>query len=68
MRSGVEAAAYASELRRIMVFIGVTHGVMADAHLRFDVNVSVGNSSLMMQRRDLQDRKLCSTIGTLFLC
>jgi aspartyl-tRNA(Asn)/glutamyl-tRNA(Gln) amidotransferase subunit B len=41
MRSGAEAAAYASELRRIMVFMGLTDGVMAEGHLRFDVNVSV---------------------------
>ncbi|KAK9909377.1 hypothetical protein WJX75_001269 [Coccomyxa subellipsoidea] len=49
MRSGAEAAAYASELRRIMVFMGLTDGVMAEGHLRFDVNVSVreqGNEAL----------------------
>ena len=41
LASGVEAVAYASELRRIMLFMGLTEGVMADGHLRFDVNVSV---------------------------
>lgn len=41
MRSGAEAAAYASELRRIMLFMGLTEGIMAEGHLRFDVNISV---------------------------
>ncbi|EIE20933.1 B subunit of glutamyl-tRNA amidotransferase [Coccomyxa subellipsoidea C-169] len=41
MRNGAEAAAYASELRRIMLFMGLTDGVMAEGHMRFDVNVSV---------------------------
>ena len=41
MRDGAQAAAYASELRRIVLFMGLTDGVMADGHLRFDVNVSV---------------------------
>lgn len=41
MRTGAEAAAYASELRRIMLFMGLTEGVMAEGHMRFDVNVSV---------------------------
>jgi Asp-tRNA(Asn)/Glu-tRNA(Gln) amidotransferase B subunit len=41
MRDGAEAAAYGAELRRIVLFMGLTEGVMADGHLRFDVNVSV---------------------------
>ncbi len=41
MRSGAEAAAYASELRRTMCFMGLTEGIMAQGHMRFDVNVSV---------------------------
>ena len=41
MRDGAEAAAYAAELRRVVLFMGLTDGVMADGHLRFDVNVSV---------------------------
>ena len=41
MASGAEAVAYAGELRRMMLFMGLTEGVMADGHLRFDVNVSV---------------------------
>ncbi|KAK9849138.1 hypothetical protein WJX84_006844, partial [Apatococcus fuscideae] len=41
MRSGQEAAAYASELRRIMRFIGTSDGNMQDGSMRCDVNVSV---------------------------
>ena len=41
MRSGAEVAAYASELRRIMCFMGLTEGIMAEGHMRFDVNISV---------------------------
>ena len=41
MRNGAEAAAYASELRRTMCFMGLTEGIMAQGHMRFDVNVSV---------------------------
>lgn len=44
MRSGAEAAAYASELRRTMCFMGLTEGIMAQGHMRFDVNVSVSDS------------------------
>ena len=44
MRSGAEAAAYASELRRTMCFMGLTEGIMAQGHMRFDVNVSVGTA------------------------
>ena len=47
MRSGAEAAAYASELRRTMCFMGLTEGIMAQGHMRFDVNVSV--STLLSQ-------------------
>ena len=43
MRSGAEAAAYASELRRMMCFMGLTEGIMAQGHMRFDVNVSVSD-------------------------
>ena len=45
MRSGVEAAAYASELRRTMCFMGLTEGIMAQGHMRFDVNVSVSTET-----------------------
>lgn len=41
MRSGVEAAAYGAELRRIMRFIGASDGNMAEGSMRCDVNVSV---------------------------
>ncbi|KAK9824574.1 hypothetical protein WJX72_011426 [[Myrmecia] bisecta] len=41
LRSGVEAAAYGAELRRIMCFIGVSDGNMQEGSMRCDVNVSV---------------------------
>lgn len=41
MRSGPEAAAYGAELRRIMRYIGVSDGNMAEGSMRCDVNVSV---------------------------
>ncbi len=44
MRSGAEAVAYASELRRMMCFMGLSEGIMAQGHMRFDVNVSVSGS------------------------
>lgn len=61
MRSGEEAAAYASELRRIMVFMGITDGVMAEGHLRFDVNVSVSIAILCtnMEVTSNQAQTLC---------
>ena len=49
MGSGAEAVAYAGELRRVMLFMGLTEGVMADGHLRFDVNVSVRMETLPCQ-------------------
>lgn len=41
MRSGVEAAAYGSELRRIVTFLAISNGNMQDGSMRCDVNVSV---------------------------
>merc|ERR1739838_597676 len=41
IRSGVEAAEYAQELRRIVRFLGVSDGNMQEGSLRCDVNVSV---------------------------
>ncbi|KAL3130343.1 Glutamyl-tRNA(Gln) amidotransferase subunit B-1, chloroplastic/mitochondrial [Trebouxia sp. C0009 RCD-2024] len=41
MRSGQDAAAYGAELRRIMVFLGVSDGEMSEGSMRCDVNVSV---------------------------
>ncbi|MDE5085641.1 MAG: Asp-tRNA(Asn)/Glu-tRNA(Gln) amidotransferase subunit GatB, partial [Trichodesmium sp. St16_bin2-tuft] len=41
MRSGVEAAEYAQELRRIVRYLGVSDGNMQEGSLRCDVNVSV---------------------------
>ena len=53
MRSGVEAAAYASELRRTMCFMGLTEGIMAQGHMRFDVNVSVSTEMKLQPARAL---------------
>ncbi|CAG9461481.1 unnamed protein product [Pedinophyceae sp. YPF-701] len=41
MRSGREAAEYGSELRRMMRYLGVSDGNMAEGSMRCDVNVSV---------------------------
>jgi aspartyl-tRNA(Asn)/glutamyl-tRNA(Gln) amidotransferase subunit B len=41
LRSGREAAEYASELRRIMRYLGVSDGNMQEGSLRCDVNISV---------------------------
>ncbi len=41
LRSGLEAAEYAQELRRIMRYLGVSDGNMQEGSLRCDVNISV---------------------------
>ncbi|MBP9667739.1 Asp-tRNA(Asn)/Glu-tRNA(Gln) amidotransferase subunit GatB [Candidatus Saccharibacteria bacterium] len=41
MHSPQEAKAYASELHKLMVFAGVTHGDLYHGNMRFDVNISV---------------------------
>lgn len=41
LRSGTEAAAYGSELRRIMQFLNVSDGNMAEGSMRCDVNISL---------------------------
>lgn len=41
LRSGVEAAEYAQELRRILRYLGVCDGNMQEGSLRCDVNISV---------------------------
>ncbi|WP_071515167.1 Asp-tRNA(Asn)/Glu-tRNA(Gln) amidotransferase subunit GatB [Geitlerinema sp. PCC 9228] len=41
MRSGLEAAEYAQELRRILRYLGVSDGNMQEGSLRCDVNISV---------------------------
>jgi aspartyl-tRNA(Asn)/glutamyl-tRNA(Gln) amidotransferase subunit B len=41
LRSGVEAAEYAQELRRIVRYLGVSDGNMQEGSLRCDVNVSI---------------------------
>lgn len=41
IRSGLEAAEYAQELRRIMRYLGVSDGNMQEGSLRCDVNISV---------------------------
>ncbi|KFK39734.1 hypothetical protein AALP_AA3G281100 [Arabis alpina] len=41
MRSGIEAAEYASEMQRIVRYLGVSNGNMQEGSLRCDVNVSI---------------------------
>lgn len=41
IHSAAEAKAYATELYRLMVFAGVTHGDLYHGNMRFDVNISV---------------------------
>ena len=41
LRSGKEAAEYAQELRRIMLYLGISDGNMQEGSLRCDVNISV---------------------------
>jgi aspartyl-tRNA(Asn)/glutamyl-tRNA(Gln) amidotransferase subunit B len=41
LRSGVEAAEYAEELRRIVRYLGVSDGNMQEGSLRCDVNISI---------------------------
>ncbi|KAF5200438.1 Aspartyl/glutamyl-tRNA(Asn/Gln) amidotransferase subunit B [Thalictrum thalictroides] len=41
IRSGLEAAEYASEIQRVVRFLGVSNGNMQEGSLRCDVNVSV---------------------------
>ena len=45
LRTGREAAEYASEIRRIMRYLGVSDGNMQEGSLRCDVNISVRKSS-----------------------
>lgn len=41
MRTGIEAAEYASELQRLVRYLGVSNGNMQEGSLRCDVNISV---------------------------
>ena len=41
IHSPQEAKAYASELHRLMIYAGVTHGDLYHGNMRFDVNISV---------------------------
>lgn len=41
LRSGIEAAEYAQELRRIVRYLGVSDGNMQEGSLRCDVNISI---------------------------
>lgn len=41
MRNGVDAAEYASEIQRLVRYLGVGSGNMEEGSLRCDVNVSV---------------------------
>lgn len=42
LRSVDEAVAFIEELRRVLLYLGVTSGEMHEGRLRFDTNVSVG--------------------------
>lgn len=42
MRTGKDAYAYGDELRRIVRFLGISDGNMAEGSMRCDVNISVG--------------------------
>ncbi len=46
IRTGREAAEYASEIRRIMRYLGVSDGNMQEGSLRCDVNISVRRGPL----------------------
>lgn len=41
LRTGKEAAEYAQEVRRIMLYLGISDGKMQEGSLRCDVNISV---------------------------
>jgi aspartyl-tRNA(Asn)/glutamyl-tRNA(Gln) amidotransferase subunit B len=41
LRTGKEAAEYAQEIRRIMLYLGISDGKMNEGSLRCDVNISV---------------------------
>ena len=41
MRNGKDAYAYGDELRRIVRFLGISDGNMAEGSMRCDVNISV---------------------------
>jgi aspartyl-tRNA(Asn)/glutamyl-tRNA(Gln) amidotransferase subunit B len=41
LRSGREAAEYAQELRRIVLYLGISDGKMQEGSLRCDVNISI---------------------------
>eukprot|EP00271_Cylindrocystis_brebissonii_P012474 TRINITY_DN3102_c0_g1_i4.p1 TRINITY_DN3102_c0_g1~~TRINITY_DN3102_c0_g1_i4.p1 ORF type:complete len:517 (+),score=106.61 TRINITY_DN3102_c0_g1_i4:358-1908(+) len=41
LRSGVEAAEYAAEIQRLVRYLGVSNGNMAEGSLRCDVNISI---------------------------
>ena len=41
LRTGREAEVYASEIRRIMRYLGVSDGNMQEGSLRYELNISV---------------------------
>jgi aspartyl-tRNA(Asn)/glutamyl-tRNA(Gln) amidotransferase subunit B len=41
MRTGLEAAEYATELQRIVRYLGISNGNMQEGSMRCDVNISV---------------------------
>ncbi|KAF7151344.1 hypothetical protein RHSIM_Rhsim02G0163300 [Rhododendron simsii] len=62
MRTGIEAVEYASELQRLVRFLGVSNGNMQEGSLRCDVNVSVqpiGQLEYGTKVADFFDETIC---------
>jgi aspartyl-tRNA(Asn)/glutamyl-tRNA(Gln) amidotransferase subunit B len=57
MHSPAEAKAFATELYRLMVYAGVTHGDLYHGNMRFDVNISVApkGSSVLGKRAEIKN-------------
>ncbi len=64
LRTGREAAEYASEIRRIMRYLGVSDGNMQEGSLRCDVNISVrrGSSSPFGTKVEIKNMNSFSAI------
>ena len=56
LRTGREAAEYASEIRRIMRYLGVSDGNMQEGSLRCDVNISVRRGRMRPSGRRWRSR------------
>lgn len=62
LRSGAEAAAYGAELRRIMRFLGVSDGNMAEGSMRCDVNISVRPVGVQQFGTKVGARRCCGPL------